>query len=379
MSNFSRMRRCAAVLLAASTLLLCNVAQARAPAARGLTAQRAAAVDAAVTAEMLKESIVGMAIGVIEHDRIVYLKGYGEADRSRHLPVTTQSMFRWASVSKPLTAIAAMQLWEQGKLDLEGDVRSYVPEFPDKGVRITPHELLDHQGGIVHYANGPVIRSMRKYPMPHPYVDVVNALDWFAASPLVAPPGTKYSYSTYGFVLLSAVVQRAGRKPYIDQVRERIIQPLGLVTLQSDYQWKAIPNRVKGYRKNDGAIVDSQDSDVSWKLGGGGFISDIEDFTKFALALIDRRLMGAQTEAKMWTAQQTADGQTTEYGLGFEISDKGGRLRVAHGGSQPKTRTRLVIYPRDKSGVVVMTNCEWVDPGKFTTLIYATLQASAAD
>jgi CubicO group peptidase (beta-lactamase class C family) len=293
------------------------------------------------------------------------------------LPVTTATLFRWASVSKPITAIAAMQLAERGKLDLDADVRKYVPEFPDKGVKITARELLGHQGGIVHYDNGPVIRTERKYTMPHPFADVINALDTFKESPLVNAPGDKFSYSTYGFVLLSAVVQRAGGEPFAQQVRERIIEPLGLKTLQPDYQWLNLPHRAVGYRKEGKKIVPSTDTDVSWKLGGGGYISDIGDFAGFAKGLIDRRLISAQSEQLMWTPQTLRNGERTGYGLGFEVdTHKDGRLRVAHNGSQEKSRTRLVIYPRERRGVVVMTNSEWVDPGKFSTLVFAALGAS---
>lgn len=360
----------------AFALVLAGCATTQAPPRATVSAAQAQVIDAAVADGMRRDGAVGMAVGVIDGDRIVYLKGYGYADREAKTPVTTRTMFRWASVSKPLAAIAALQLAEQGRLDLDADVRRYVPEFPDKGVPVTTRELLCHQGGIVHYDNGPVVRSERTYADAHPFADVVTALDAFKDSPLVNRPGEKYSYSTHGYMLVAAVVQRAGSEPFERQVRERIARPLHLATLQPDYQWVGIPRRAVGYVKDGEAIVRSTDTDVSWKLGGGGYISDIADFAGFAKGLIDGRLVSAATQAAMWTPQKTAGGGATGYGLGFMIADDGDRLRVAHSGSQEKTRTWLAIWPHERRGIVVMTNSEWVDPKKYAEPVLAALDAA---
>jgi len=327
---------------------------------------------------MAVDGAVGLVVGVIEDGEVRYIKGFGLADREQKTPVTPASLFRWASCSKPLTAVAAMQLVEQGKLDLDADVRTYVPEFPDHGVKITPRQLLCHQGGIVHYVNGKVVATQRQYDTPNPFADVINALDKFKESPLVNKPGEKYSYTTHGYILLSAVVQRAGGQPFAEQVRNRIAKPLGLTTLRPDYQWEAIPGRVTGYRKRGGEIVFSEDTDVSWKLGGGGFISSGEDFARFAAGLINRRLVNEATETAMWTPQKLADGKATNYALGFGVDTKSGRLRVSHSGAQEKTRTLFVVYPRERRGVVVMTNSEWVQPGGYVVEIERALTEKPA-
>ena len=96
-------------------------------------------------------------------------------------------------------------------------------------------QLLSHLGGIVHYSNGRVIRTEREYDTPHPYEDVILALDTFKESPLVSRPGVRHSYSSHGFILASAVVQRAGKQKFADQVNERIAKPAGMTTLQPDY------------------------------------------------------------------------------------------------------------------------------------------------
>ena len=347
-------------------------------AAHALSATQAATVDAAVTAEMARQRDVGAAVGILQGDEVVYLRGYGYADAGKRTPVTTRTMFRWASISKTLTAVAAMQLAERHQLDLDADVRGYVPEFPDKGVTITARSLLCHQSGIPHYANGKIIVTHAKYTVPHPFEEVVTALDRFKESPLLFPPGDRFSYSTYGFLLLGAVVQRAGRQPYAEQVRERIVKPLGLETLQPDYQWEAIPDRAAGYFLQGGEVVPSTDTDVSWKLPGGGYLSNVGDLALWAQALLRRRLLSADSYDALWKVQNDAHGKATAWGLGFEVQTQNGNRKVSHNGRQEKASCRLVLYPDQHDAVVVMTNCDFADPGRLSTAVYKALGGAAS-
>jgi len=338
-----------------------------------LSVKESAAVDAAMRAEMDRQKAVGVALGVIREGEIVYAKGYGFADREEKIPVSTKTMFRWASISKSVTAVAAMQLVEAGKLNLDDDVRRHVPEFPDKGDRITVRQLLSHQGGIVHYTNGKVVRTKREYESKHPYQDVIPALDTFKESPLVNPPGEKYSYSTHGYILLSAVVERAGKQRFVVQIKDRICQPLGIESLQPDYPWVNIPHRAAGYLLRNDQVIRSTDTDVSWKLGGGGFISTVEDLARFGIGLMERKLVNENTEQMMWTVKQPSSGKLTKYALGFTVEGQGAELKISHNGSQEKAKTRLVIYPRQRHGMIVMSNSRHADPGKFTTEAYRAL------
>ncbi len=315
-------------------------------------------LDRILEGELQKQSLVGAALGVIVDGEVAYLKGYGLADRENKIPVTRRTLFRWASISKCLTSVTAMQLYEKNLLDLSRDVRSYTPEFPDKKTLITPRDLLCHQGGIVHYFNGKVIHTRRQYDVPHPFESVVTALDTFRESPLVNQPGEKFSYTTHGYILLSAVIERAGREKFASQVEKRISRPLGMTTLQPDYQWKHIPHRAVGYRKKNKKVVPSTNTDVSWKLGGGGFISNIDDLALFAKGLINGKLVKPETERLMWTPQKLKNSKSTTYGYGFNINGAGEELQVAHSGAQEKTRTRMVIFPGKRMGVVVMSNSE---------------------
>jgi CubicO group peptidase (beta-lactamase class C family) len=334
-------------------------------------------VDAKVQSEIKRQEIVGIAIVVIDDGKIAWSKGYGFADREQNVPVDpAKTQFRWASISKSVTAVAALQLAEKGMLDLDADIRTYVPEFPDKGVKITARELLCHQGGIPHTGaeGGEVVRTKATYTDPHPFADVVVALDTFKDSPLVNTPGTTYFYSTPGYILLSAVVQRAGKKPFAAQVKERIAEPLGMANFRPDYQWEDIPNRAVGYMRDNGAVrrrKHDEVDDVSWKLAGGGFTSPAMDLARFGVGLLQHKLVSEATERQMWTVNKPAHPEKPDpYGYGFFIVKMpDGRTIVGHDGSQQKAKTALVFDPQSKKGIALMTNSEYADAMKIALLL----------
>lgn len=345
--------------------------------AGGLTDEVAARVDDAVHGEMERQGLVGVSAGVLRDGGIAYLRGYGWADCEKKEPATVETVYNWASNSKPLCAVVAMQLVEKGLLDLDADVRRYVPEFPEKekGV-ITMRHLLSHQSGISHY--GDVIPTRRRYREEIPFLDPVLALDSFNLTPLVFAPGEKVLYSSYAYILASAVVQRVGKEPYHRQIERRVAGPLGLTSLQLDLEHDDQPHWAAGYvEDDDGRVVRAKETAHYWKHGAGGYKSHVRDFALWAQALLNHRLVDAATEAAMWTPQKTRDGEDTNRSLGFTVDGQGG-LRVAHGGTQAEATSRLVIYPERGHGVVVMTNCGFGDPGAVSTAIYKALNAAPA-
>lgn len=317
--------------------------------------------------EVTAQKIVGLSLAIAKDGKLVAIESFGFEDRENDVAASSDTMYRWASVSKPLTAVVTMQLVKEGKLNLDADIRTLVPEFPEKSWPITSRQLLCHQGGIVHYTNGKVIKTERTYDSPHPFKDVILALDHFKESPLLHEPGTVYSYTTHGFMLLSAVAERAAKVPFAGLVKTRISMPCGITTLRPDYQWESIPHRAVGYKKSVGGgggggdgeeMVKSTNTDVSWKLGGGGFISTASDMARFGLGMITGKLVDDATRTQMWTRQKTRDGKETTYGLGFAVGTMDGTLVVEHSGAQEKAATQLLLLPERGIVVAIMCNTE---------------------
>lgn len=350
-------------------LLLASLPAAATAQHAGDLATRA---DKAALRHVEDQGLIGLSCALAVGNSIAWSSAYGWQDREAGIRTSAATMYRWASISKPVTAVVAMQLAREGRLDLDADVRTLVPEFPEKPHAITPRQLLCHQGGIVHYANGPVIRTRREYDAEHPFASVILALDTFKESPLVCEPGTRYSYTTHGYILLGAACERAGGEPYWSLVRTRVAEPLAMESFQPDYQWLDIPNRAAGYRRQGGEVVRSTDTDVSWKLPGGGFISTVADLARFGLGLCGEDLLDQSLKDRMWTRQTTADGEETPYGLGFRIDTLDGTLMVSHSGSQEKARTHLIVLPQQRIVVAVMSNCEWADPGRLARELIQT-------
>ena len=336
-------------------------------------------VDAAVTSELERQQIVGASIGIIQDSKIVYTQGYGWSDLKRKIPVTDETIFNWASNSKPLISIVALQLVQHGQLKLDEPIVSYCPRLPAQLQQITTRQLLCHQSGIPHYSNGTVIPSKarsrsEKIFNPLDELDPQKSIDRFIMSPLMYESGSKMSYSSYAYVLLTAVVQAAGNEPIDEQLKSRIIHPLSLGSFQLDLPEDNQANWTLAYKIKNGNPVVVSDYAHFWKHGAGGYKSNVKDFARFAKALADSTLIDSSTTAKMWNRQSTSDGKATVFGLGVVVANSGDALKVSHNGSQDETRTRMVIYPHRKHGIVVMCNTQDCDPARITTAIYTALR-----
>lgn len=326
---------------------------------------RAEAAKAIIKKVFDEQKLVGLSVVIAQNGEPVFEQHLGFEDREKKVAAGKETMYRWASISKPVTAVAAMQLVESGKLDLDADVRIAVPEFPQKPWPVTSRQLLGHLGGVVHYTNGKVIALPRPQGIENPYADVVRAMDTFKESDLVCEPGTKYSYTTHGYILLSAAVERGAGKPFWALVKEKVATPAEMATFRPDYQWEKIDHRAVGYVKDKkGDMLRSTDTDVSWKLGGGGFISTVGDLSRFSVALMDGKLVKPETFVLMRTPMKLKDGKATTYGMGIGVGTLGGKATAAHSGSQEKTATYLLMVPEERLSVAVMCNTEGASLGK---------------
>jgi CubicO group peptidase (beta-lactamase class C family) len=300
---------------------------------------------------VLARGIPGLAVAVAVDGRVVYAEGFGYADLEQRVPAWPSTKFRIGSISKPLTAVALMQLVEQRKIDLEAPVQKYVPSFPDKGAMITPRLLAGHLAGIRHYQGDEFLSATR-------YDSVLDGLKIFANDPLVAPPGTKYSYSTYGFNLLSAVIESASGEPFLEYMQRHVFDALGLAHTTSDQNRPLIAERSRFYaRQKDGPFENAPYVDNSYKWAGGGFLSTPEDLVRFGSALLRPGFLTADSLKLLFSSQKTKDGKETGYGMGWSIrkSESGQRIYDHSGGSVGGT-CQLIVYPDSHVVVALLTN-----------------------
>lgn len=296
--------------------------------------------------------IPGLSVAVSVGGADPWLAGFGFADVENAVPVRPESVFRFASISKPLTAIAALVLVQQGRLDLDAPVQRYVPYFPEKQWPVTVRQLLSHQAGIRHY-KGDEFASTRHYS------SLREALAVFAADPLEHEPGTKYVYSTYGFNLAGAAVEAAAGMPYWQWTAQQVLLPAGADSLRPDHVYQLIPYRVRGYlRSPEGVLMNCGLADTSNKLPGGGWVGTAESLLRVGNALMEGKLLAPETLRAMWTPVPLKDGKSTGYGLGWGVNRLGAEIYYEHSGGQQGASTHWIVMPGKKVQVVVLANLE---------------------
>lgn len=337
-------------------VLAAGIALAQGIATGGLSAQVEEKLDRLIATEMARRQIPGLSVAVAVGNGPVWSKGYGFADLENFVPATERSRYRLASISKPITAVALVQLVEQGKARLSDDVRKHVPTFPEKRWTVTLAHLLGHLGGVRGY-RGDETQSTRHYP------NVRDGLEMFAGDPLEHEPGTKYLYSSYGFNLAGAAAEAIAGKPFRQLLAEHVFRPAGMLHARDDHAFAIIPGRVEGYRKTKaGEIQNCVLADTSNKVPGGGLIATATDVVLFGRAVMDGTLVKPETRERMWTPGRTKDGKPVSYGLGWNVTRFDGNTRVYHGGGQPGTATFLDLLPKQKIVVAVLTNLEGCEP-----------------
>lgn len=316
------------------------------PAAGEIPRAKVEAIEAAVSAEMSRQGIPGLSIAIGQGGQVRFANGYGLADIENSVPAKAATVYRLASVSKPMTAVAVLQLVERGAIDLDAPIQRYAPSFPEKPWPLTARLLLGHLGGVRHYRED-------EPPNTRPYASATEGLAFFKDDPLVVEPGTRFLYSTYGYSLLGAAVEGVTGKPFIEALKEGVLDPAGMISTRVDEVAPIIPNRAQGYlRLPSGEVRNSALSDVSYKVPGGGLCSTAADVARFGMALSGGVLLKKETLTQMLTSMKTREGRPTSYGFGWNVSGPGRRREAWHTGGQERVTT--VVYLQPDSGLVVV-------------------------
>ena len=332
-----------------------------------LSEAQIAAVERAVAERMSASGIPGLTVAIGLDGEVRYAKGFGYADVENQLAASPDTVYRLASISKPITAVAALQLAEAGRLDLDADVRRYVPGFPPKPWPITTRQLLAHLGGIRHYQDGEFGHDPANgegfSENTRRFASLLEGLDVFKHDPLLAEPGTRFSYTTHGYTLIGCVVEAVSKERFVPYLAKHIFGPAGMSSIRDDEAAALIPHRALGYRKTaDGQIRNSDVSDMSYKIPGGGLVATASDLVRFGSALIDGRLLRPETVSRAFTKQVTKTGRVTGYGLGWDVAERNGRREILHTGAQARVSNVLYLQPDRRLAVAILTNLEGSGP-----------------
>ena len=324
-----------------------------------LPADKLTRIEAAISSFRARQNIPAVSVAIVVDNQIRFQRGYGMADLENLVPAKAATVYRIASVSKSVTAVAALQLAESGKLDLDAPIQKYVPSFPTKQYPITSRQLLAHLSGIRHYKPGEGERTDR-------FESLTDALRIFKDDPLEHEPGTRFTYSTFAYTLLGAVIEGASGMSFMDYLREAVFKPAGMQHTQADDLYAIIANRAAGYAPRiygrfNGDLRNAALMDSSYKIPGGGLLSTAEDLARFAIAVQNGVLIKPETFAQLSKSQKTRDGQETAYSYGWYIDRREGRQpdgSIWHGGVQPGFTSDLWLWPQKRFALVLLTNLE---------------------
>lgn len=316
--------------------------------------------NALFKAKVDNNQMVGVAAGIYKEGKVIWQKSAGYRNRENQKPATVDMLNRTASISKPMTAIAILQLFEQKKLELDDPIQKYLPYFPEKKQgTITIRHLLHHLSGIGAYRKRSEAFSTKNYPT------LKDAIGVFQKRKLLSKPGEEYHYTTYGYVVLGAIIEKVSGVAYRDYMKKNIWDKAGMTHTDVEVFGKSYENKSKLYRKNrKGKVVQDKNTDLSVKVPGGGIQSTVGDLLKFGEAVLNHQLIKPET-FKMMIQHPGIKKRGNPYGMGWFIygrdSDPGGMV-IGHSGSQAGTSTQLLIYVKKKIVVAALCNTAGVWP-----------------
>ncbi len=304
-----------------------------------------------VQREFKKENFPGLAVSVWMEGVLIWSEGFGYANVADSVKVDpANSLFRIGSVSKTLTSAGLAKLVERVEFNLDEPIQKYVPDFPEKTWPITTRQVAQHIGGIRHYVGFEFYSNVN-------YTSVHDALKVFMNDTLLFMPGEKYSYSSFGWNLVSAAMEGASGKSFLDYMQKEVFAPANMKsTYPDDIGLTHLP-RVAFYNLLAGRNIIAPQVNNSIKWAGGGFLSTAEDLIHFGEAILNHDLVNEKTTTQFWTPATLNNGKSTNYGIGWATNaDKRNRRWVGHSGGSVGGSSMFLMYPEQKLIVVTLVN-----------------------
>lgn len=335
------------------------------PAQLPTGAELAAAIDS-IAAERLREGpIAGFSVAVSRGGELLVARGYGFADLEHRVPATAETVYRLGSITKPFTAAAILQLVEDGKLGLDDDMATHLPDYPTHGHRVTIRHLLTHTSGIRSYTGlGPRWQSKMALDLTHE-----EMLAFFKDEPFDFPPGTEYRYNNSGYYLLGLVIERLSHRTYASYVRERLTSPYGLESTGYCEERALVPHRARGYTPGLIGLQNAAPISMTHPFSAGALCSNAVDLVRWADALFGGRIVNESSLALMLEEARLESGNSVGYGLGVSLGEFEGRRMIGHGGAINGFSTHLVHFPDDGLTIAVLANTDGARPSRLTRQI----------
>lgn len=310
-------------------------------------------IDRIVVEEMREHGLAGVAVAVARGPFIVHAAGYGFADVENSIPVTPETVFRVGSITKQFTAAAILDLVDEGRLSLDDRLTEYLPDYPGPGADVTVSMLLSHTAGIKNYTTlEPWWETLTMEMSPR------RLIGSFEEAPFDFAPGSEFSYSNSGYVLLGWIAEQITGQPYGGILNERLFAPLNLRSASYCDDRALVPNRARGYAITDGELVHAAYVSMSQAYAAGGVCASARDLARWMSQLSSGGAIGRDGWQRMTRPATLADGSSVEYGYGLAIGSLEGHRRVGHVGGMLGFAGQIAYYDEDDITIVVLSNTE---------------------
>lgn len=319
-----------------------------------------------ILSEQYKPNETGATALVARNGQIIYKKTFGMANLEYNIPMQVDNIFRIGSITKQFTAVAILQLMEQGKLNLQDDITKFIPDYPTNGHKITIEHLLTHTSGIQSYTDMKGFEE--KMLLDLEPIELINV---FKNQPMEFAPGTKWNYNNSGYFLLGYIIEKISGKTYPQYVEENFFKPFGMTNSLYGSDSKIIKNRASAYSKDSTGFINSQAMSMTLPYAAGSIQSTVEDLFKWHQAIHSYKIVKKESLDKAFTNYKLNDGTETDYGYGWFLSNIQESPTIEHGGGINGFLTQSIYLPKEDVFVAVFSNCDCNSPNEVATKIAA--------
>ena len=343
-------RRASARLVAfAAIIAACQGAGTTTTGSANPLAQR---IDSIAAARLATGLAAGFSIGVMKGNDTVVMKGYGSADLELEVPTPSGGVYEIGSVTKQFTAAAIMQLRDSGKLSLDDDLSTHLPDYPMQGQKVSIRRLLDHTSGIKGYTEMPVFGQIVVHDLPK---DTLVKL--FGREKFEFAPGALEVYNNSAYFLAGLIIEKLSGMSYADYVKKHFFEKVGMSS--SDYcsESRVMKKKVKGYDYGRDSTLHHKGFLVhTWPYAAGSLCSTARDLVAWNRALHNGQVLSPASYTDMITPGALSDGTKLRYGTGLALRTVGGHRLIEHGGGINGFVSASHYYPDDSLTVVVLIN-----------------------
>ena len=311
--------------------------------------------------ELKSERFIGSVL-VARSNQIVFIKGYGFANREHDIPNAPNTKYRLGSITKQFTAMCILKLQEQGKLSVDDPISRFVPNCATNWSGIKIRHLLTHTSGIPSFTGFPDYLSTMILSSPPE-----KTIKRFRDKPLEFKPGERFAYSNSGYVLLGYIVEKAAGRSYEEYLQECIFKPLGMQDSGYDHFERILAHRATGYSREGDHSVNSSYIDMTVPHGAGALYSTVEDFFRWYQCWREHKILSMPS----WKAMTTPE--KGNYGFGISISERFGQKLLEHDGGINGFATSMKWFPEADLFIAAFANSDTAHPGAIANNLAAIM------